>query len=381
MSRRRTGQPPKYRHHKARNLAKVTIDRRDIYLGTFNSPESWQKYADVLAALQRGLSVDRIATALNSANGSEATSTDSDGPTRSQTTIGKLSLQYFEYAKVYYAARDGGSSGRLSNVKTAIREVNNLFSGLAVAEFGPLKFAVVRDAMISRGLERNYINDLMSIVVLMFNWGVEQEFVPIQIVTALRAVRSLRKGKTTAPERKKVEKVSTKDFEKTLPFLPPVVQDMVRFQLLTGARPGEVRVLKSEAVDRRCPDVWCYLLTEHKTDWHGKERRIFIGPEAQDILRPYLKKNEHEYCFTTGPNPERPYRKDSYCRAITRGCERAGVECWSPRQLRHSRATLIRELYGVEAAQVILGHSSAKITEIYAERDFKKAADIMKAIG
>ncbi|MGZ0174873.1 MAG: amino acid kinase family protein, partial [Planctomycetales bacterium] len=74
---------------------------------------------------------------------------------------------------------DGGSSGRLSNVKTAIREVNNLFSGLDVVEFGPLKFAAVRDAMIARGLERNYINDLMSIVVLMFNWGVEQEFVPV----------------------------------------------------------------------------------------------------------------------------------------------------------------------------------------------------------
>ncbi|NQV27561.1 MAG: tyrosine-type recombinase/integrase, partial [Rhodopirellula sp.] len=99
------------------------------------------------------------------------------------------------------------------------------------------------------------------------------------------------------------------------------------------------------------------------------------------ILRPYLAKPELEYCFTTGTNSKRPYRKDSYCRAITRACERAGVERWTPRQLRHSRATLIRELYGVEAAQVILGHSSAKVTEIYAERDFKKAADIMKKIG
>ncbi|NQV24342.1 MAG: hypothetical protein HQ518_08230, partial [Rhodopirellula sp.] len=293
MPRRRTGQPPKYRHHKARNLAKVTIDRRDIYLGTFNSPESWQHYADVLAALQQGLSVDQIAASLSGEEVPEKATGTAGSTTR--TTIGQLSLQFYEYAKVYYAPREGGSGGRVANVKIAIREINNLFSGLDVAAFGPLRFTTVRDAMIARGLERNYINDLCSIIVLMFNWGVERELVPVEVVTALRAVRTLRKGKSGAPEREKVTEVALDDFEKTLPFLPLVVRDMVRLHLLTGARPGEVRVLKPEAVDRSCPDVWCYKLKEHKTDWHGKERRIFIGPEAQEILRPYLARPELEY--------------------------------------------------------------------------------------
>ena len=55
--------------------------------------------------------------------------------------------------------------------------------------------------------------------------------------------------------------------------------------------------------------------------------------------------------------------------------------CWSPNQLRHSRATIIRERYGIEAAQVVLGHSDARTTEIYAERDFAAAARIMREIG
>lgn len=55
--------------------------------------------------------------------------------------------------------------------------------------------------------------------------------------------------------------------------------------------------------------------------------------------------------------------------------------CWSPNQLRHTRATAIRERYGIEAAQTVLGHSDPRTTEIYAERDFAMAAKIMEEIG
>ncbi len=50
-------------------------------------------------------------------------------------------------------------------------------------------------------------------------------------------------------------------------------------------------------------------------------------------------------------------------------------------QLPHTRATEIRERYGVEAPQVVLGHSKASTTEIYAERDLAKAHAIMAEIG
>ena len=54
---------------------------------------------------------------------------------------------------------------------------------------------------------------------------------------------------------------------------------------------------------------------------------------------------------------------------------------WSPNQLRHNAATRLRKEFGIEAARVILGHSSGNTTEIYAELDNKKAADIMSKIG
>lgn len=56
--------------------------------------------------------------------------------------------------------------------------------------------------------------------------------------------------------------------------------------------------------------------------------------------------------------------------------------CWHPHQLRHSAATHIRREFGLEAAQIALGHSSALVTEaVYAERDMEKAIEVMKKIG
>ena len=40
-----------------------------------------------------------------------------------------------------------------------------------------------------------------------------------------------------------------------------------------------------------------------------------------------------------------------------------------------------RPWFGLEAAQVVLGHSAADVTQIYAERDMAKAAEVMKQVG
>ena len=52
MTKRRD---PKYRHHKARNLAVVRIDGKDYYLGRYGSEESRTKYHRLLADWRAGL--------------------------------------------------------------------------------------------------------------------------------------------------------------------------------------------------------------------------------------------------------------------------------------------------------------------------------------
>ena len=62
-------------------------------------------------------------------------------------------------------------------------------------------------------------------------------------------------------------------------------------------------------------------------------------------------------------------------------CKAAAVPHWHPHQLRHSHATEVRRQFGLEAAQVALGHAQAAVTEIYAERDLALAVRVAAAIG
>jgi integrase len=79
--------------------------------------------------------------------------------------------------------------------------------------------------------------------------------------------------------------------------------------------------------------------------------------------------------------PAERYDRRSYRQAIIRACAKANVPAWSPLQLRHTAATLIRAKYGVEAAKVILGHTRVETTQLYAERDLGRAEQIMREIG
>ncbi|WP_261342182.1 tyrosine-type recombinase/integrase [Pseudobythopirellula maris] len=76
-----------------------------------------------------------------------------------------------------------------------------------------------------------------------------------------------------------------------------------------------------------------------------------------------------------------PYNVNAYRIAIHRACEKAGHAKWSPNQLRHSAATEVRKQFGLEAAQVICGHQSADVTQIYAERDVSLAKEVARKVG
>jgi integrase len=54
---------------------------------------------------------------------------------------------------------------------------------------------------------------------------------------------------------------------------------------------------------------------------------------------------------------------------------------WHPNQLRHSMATDLRREAGLDAARVVLGHRSPSMTEVYAEVDTNKAAEVMARLG
>lgn len=66
---------------------------------------------------------------------------------------------------------------------------------------------------------------------------------------------------------------------------------------------------------------------------------------------------------------------------MTTAAEKAGVPHWHPNQLRHLFASEVRRLYGLEAAQTLLGHARADVTQIYAERDLNLASEVANKMG
>jgi integrase len=194
-----------------------------------------------------------------------------------------------------------------------------------------------------------------------------------------------------------------------LPHLSPQVATMVQLQHLCGARPQEVILIRPRDVIIG-PHVWLYQPCRHKTEHLDRSKVIMLGPKAQEVLRPWLDRDPDLYCFVpaeatawnlsrsrrrvipirvgsrvgkaqTRRVPGQCYTRHSYRLAIQRACRRAGIPVWSPHRLRHTRATTIRQVYGLEAAKAVLGHTDTKITEIYAERDVELASKIMKEIG
>jgi uncharacterized protein (TIGR02996 family) len=79
--------------------------------------------------------------------------------------------------------------------------------------------------------------------------------------------------------------------------------------------------------------------------------------------------------------PRAEYTPRTYAHAVRLAAKKANVPHWHPNQLRHLFATEVRKEHGLEAAQVMLGHSRADVTQVYAERDQTLAASVAARIG
>ena len=355
-------------------------------------------------------------------------------------TIVELILQYWRFCQRHYV-KNGEPTDEQSGIRLALRPLRELYGTTTALSFGPLKLKAVREQMIAQGLARTTINQNVGRIRRMFRWAASEELIPATVFQSLSTVQGLQRGRTEAREPAPVLPVEDDRIEAALPFMPRIVADMARIQRLCGARPGEMVILRPCDV-KRDGKVWKYTPESHKNEHRGKSRVIYFGPQAQDILRPYLDRRADAYCFSPaeaeaecrqaahearktpltygnapGTNKRRAPRKapgdrytpDSYRRAISRACDLASQmpirlrsipsdapdaeqrrqeaaewrrkNAWAPNRLRHTAATKIREQFGLEAASATLGHSHADTTLIYAERPERVALEVAEKAG
>lgn len=399
---------PKYCLHKATGQAYVNLDGRRTYLGRHGSEESQERYR----RLVRDLTAKALPTMVRPGEA---------------ILVVELCNAYRKHAEEYF----GESPSSLDRIRVALRILRDNFGRLPVDEFGPLALQTVQKNLVAEGLSRTYINHLSDCIRRVFRWGASQEIVPVVTYQALTTVPGLRRGRTAAAEPEPVQPVADSVVDATIAEVQPIVGDLIRFQRYTGCRPGEAVLVRPMDLDR-AREVWEFRPQSHKTAYRGKERVVYIGPKAQAVLMPYLLRPSDAYCFSPAEakdaynaargerrrspmtpsqrarkrkkKPQRApgdhYTVNTYRQQIRRAVERvnaarkkqaeeAGIPLdevallpdWRPNQLRHAAGTEVRKAFGLEGAQVVLGHSHAQVTEVYAERNADLARTVAMKIG
>ncbi|AMV26211.1 site-specific tyrosine recombinase XerC [Gemmata sp. SH-PL17] len=389
---------PKLCHHKASGRAVVRLNSADHYLGVFGTPEAKDAYDRLIAEwLANGRKLARPAAP------------------PALPTVDEVLLAFWHHAERYYRLPSGEPTSEIVAVRKSLRPVHELFGRVPATEFGPKALAAVRQQMIHADLCRNVINKRIDRVKRAFKWATAEELVPVSVYEALRTLAGLKRDRTEARESKRVLPVNPEHLSATLPHLDRHVSAMATLQRFTGMRPGEVCALKLAEVDRSGA-VWVWRPDQHKTAWRDKDKVILFGPNAQAVVTAFLQGGntlDHgEYLFSPraareeryaalraarkskvppsqvnrrtarqkrAPGPR--YWQTGYAHAIQRAAERAGVPHWHPNQIRHLFGTEVRKAHGLEAAQVLLGHERADVTQVYAERDLALAMRIAAEIG
>ncbi len=416
---------PNYRHHKPSGQAVVTVGGQDVYLGLYGTPASRAEY-------------DRVV--------GEWLATGRQGRASAGRTIAEVVDAFWAHAKSYYLEPDGGTGREADNYRCALRPLLKLYSATLAGDFGPLALKSVRDGMVKMKWCRSVINRQIGRIKHVFKWATANELVPASIYQGLSTLAGLRAGRSEAVEAKPVRPVPEPFIVATLPHLCDELQAVVNLQLLTGMRPGEACIMRGADLNTAAA-VWIYRPSHHKTEHHGIDREIRIGPKAQDVIRPFLRAELAGFLFSpaaaeekrhaqqredrqTPMTPSQSARKPakdrqrppanrytvaSYRQAIARACDEAfpppaplaklGHEThkqwqarltkeqhgelkawrkdrrWHPHQLRHNAGTRFRRDFGLDAARILLGHTSGAVTTIYAEQDLRKADEIMAQVG
>lgn len=326
--------------------------------------------------------------------------------------------------------KHGKPTGTADNIWRVLKPFLLRYGAADSADFGLDELEEYQRELDRAGrLCRKQINARIRIICAAFTWGARHRgesgnrLVPPAIAGELKLIENLRRGYCRAKDHPRKLGAPIADIEKAARQSPGPVRAMIRVQLLTGARPGEIRLMRAREITRVSAKLWEYRPESYKTELHdadGERKIIYLGPKSIRVIRPFLKAAENradgpDYLFRPADaaaerharsmkidaqkTPSRRardaqraaqrkrryldyYSMAAYNRAVQRACGRAGVPPFTPYQIRKARATEIDRKLGAEAAAIQLGHKSIKTTiDHYIDPRQEQARELAEQIG
>lgn len=390
--------PPKYRHFKPRNLGFVEFrGKRHYFPGKHGSPESIAEYGEFV---RRNVIEEPLVAP----------------PTREE----RAGLIFADLVNRWLDWAETGLRGsrEFEIYRRVLLLSTERYGETPLHEFGPLRLlefqrwlAETEHVREYRGkggqvtrerryrLTRGTVNHLIGNLRRVFKWGVSRELVAPDQLAGLMSVGGVRQSSAVVADPAPRRPVSWSTIESTLPHLPAAVQSMVLIQWFTGCRPQDVCQLRPCEIDRSV-SPWVWSPSSHKNAHRGQSLTIFLGAKSQSVLLSLIDAaaDPTQFLFRPAGGKRERYQADTYGKAVLYGLAKlapvrirqpfsrakfsaAGLEYWTPHQIRHARATEIRAKHGIEASQAALGHASIDATQIYAKRNLDLARQIAQADG
>ena len=352
-------------------------------------------------------------------------------------SVGQLYETYYGCVK---KQKTPGRTGQYDGDITKLEQLKKFMDpcwNLRVGRFNLDHLLAVRQAMVAfryfkdkarakpLAYKRLSVNAMIKHVQRMFLWGLRRGYAGQLQCNILSELRPLRRGHAELLEHSNRRPVTRDEVDKVKLAMTPTLADAMEMLWQTGARPGEITRMRPRDIDRADKRCWIYVpgseegpVGGHKTAGYDLARLIPINKACREILlrrvtdwaskgtifspeqsvkekqaRDYANRRTPLSCgnspgMNRKPNPMvkpgKQYKPSAFSTAFRKACSRAGVDPFTPYDLRHTASTRIRARASKDEAQMLLGHTNPKTTEGYLleeKQEVIKRAKLWDAIG
>ena len=186
-----------------------------------------------------------------------------------------------------------------------------MFGRSPVTAFLIPQFDQIVQRMIGNGWAKRTINLRIGAIKRMFEYAYKRDLITGEQFTKIKSVPRVKADDPRVKPARIVPAVPVDVVERTLPYFPPMIRDIVMVQLKTGMRAGEVCGMRFDALHWDADGILWYCPSHHKTASRGKKRSILLGPKSQEVLAAYGIKpdtpfpTDREYVFDPRDVPRR----------------------------------------------------------------------------
>jgi len=288
------------------------------------------------------------------------------------------------------------------------------------------------------------INEYVGIVRSAFRFAVRRGWVEYDRYESLSTVPGVSRDREGLHPVTVTTGVPLDTLRAIRPFMSRPTRAILDLQLLTGTRPGVLFGMTPADIirggvadlprigvvdlDQLPGQPWAFCPMKHKTARLGHSSVILFGPEARDVITPFLdgrpadrplfspsdasrdrwnderrerdewnrlvavkrhelgvvEANAAGFIIRRGSNKKRVadpkrrpgdrYDRTSYRNAVIRACRAAGVKEFTPYRVRNTALQLAELATDLDGAAAIAGHSSVNTSKRYTKQNIRRAA-------